>query len=372
MKRLALLITLLLGLTAAAVSANAADLPQIAVYVTGSVPDNEKKVLGTRMLSALVKSGRYRGIERSESFLAEIDKEHVKQRSGAIDDSQISELGKQFGVQYICIADITPAYNAYQVSARIINVETAEVAHIGEAFSPLRTPKDLRDVSDQVVKNMFGEPTTFWAAKPKTIISAGGGLLAASEFGGGLMWIDEPKERIKMPYLGIGAYLFIDAKYVYAAVSFLSGGQKWESANVDNSENLPDMQRTSIGIGLYAKYPFMLDMEEKIALFPLAGFSYEMSVSGKLARANGSDYVLDGKDKRPEASALNATWGKFGVGADYSLNNRAYLRAELLYGLRGANAFEEDMAESETSAGEKAEAKSGAGIFLKIGAGLRF
>ncbi|MCL2689835.1 MAG: penicillin-binding protein activator LpoB, partial [Chitinispirillia bacterium] len=131
-------------------------LPRIAVYVTGQVPDNEKKVLGTRMLTALVKSGRYSGIERSESFLAEIQKEHIKQRSGAIDDDQISKLGRQFGVRYVCIADITPAYNAYQVSARIINVETAEVTFIGEAFSGLKTTKDLTEASDKVVANMFG------------------------------------------------------------------------------------------------------------------------------------------------------------------------------------------------------------------------
>ncbi|MDR2727721.1 MAG: CsgG/HfaB family protein, partial [Chitinispirillales bacterium] len=107
------------------------ELPRIAVYVTGEVSDNEKKALGTRMLSTLVNLGRYMGIERTSSFLDEVDKELTKQRNGSINDGQISELGKQFGVKFICIADITPAFGSYQVSARIVDVETAEVVHIG-------------------------------------------------------------------------------------------------------------------------------------------------------------------------------------------------------------------------------------------------
>jgi hypothetical protein len=135
----------------------AQDLPRIAVYVTGNVGDDEKKALGTRMLASLVNSGRHKGIERTNSFLAEIEKEQEKQRSGAIDDSQISALGKQFGVKYVCIADITPVLGAFQISARIVDVETAEVAFIGESYSALKNVIDLVKVSDQVVKNMFGE-----------------------------------------------------------------------------------------------------------------------------------------------------------------------------------------------------------------------
>jgi hypothetical protein len=140
-------------------AASAADLPRIAVYVTGDVPDNEKSALGTRMLASLVNSGRYKGIERASGFLAEIEKEMVKQRSGDIDDGQISELGKQFGVRFVCIAAITPAFGSFQVSARIINVETAEVEFIGDASSPLKTMDDLTEVSEKVVNNMFrGQP----------------------------------------------------------------------------------------------------------------------------------------------------------------------------------------------------------------------
>jgi hypothetical protein len=131
------------------------DLPKIAVYVTGNVADNEKKALGTRMLASLVNSGRYIAIERSNSFLAEIENEHITQRSGAVDDSQISELGKQFGVKFVCIAAITPAFGEFQVSARIVDVKTAQVVFIGESASPLKSMADLARVSDKIVESMF-------------------------------------------------------------------------------------------------------------------------------------------------------------------------------------------------------------------------
>jgi len=157
------------------ITAYTQSLPKIAVYVTGGggVHKDEKKALGTRILSALVDRGRFIAIERSDVFLAEIDKEQTKQRSGAVDDSQISALGKQYGVKYVCVADITPAFGAFQVSARIIDVETAAVAFIGDANSPLKSMDDLEQVSDEVVRKMFKE------SKPIRPIASNGALQSA-------------------------------------------------------------------------------------------------------------------------------------------------------------------------------------------------
>ncbi|MDR0330479.1 MAG: hypothetical protein LBH93_02060, partial [Chitinispirillales bacterium] len=165
-------IVMLLALGAAAASAQdgsaATGLPRIAVYVTGGVPNNEKSALGTRMLASLVRSGRYTAVERSNMFLAEVEKEQMKQRSGAVDDSQIRELGKMFGVTYVCIAAITPAFGTFQVSARIVNVETAAVAFIGESYSMLQSADDLKQVCDEVVNSMFSVETGSELPEPKT------------------------------------------------------------------------------------------------------------------------------------------------------------------------------------------------------------
>ena len=118
MKRALILLLFLCSFTV-----NANDLPRIAVYVTGSVDDNEKRVLGTRIQTALITTGQYTGVERPNAFLAEVETEQSKLSGGVLDDDQISKIGKRFGVGYVCIADVTSAFGEYNVSARIIDVE---------------------------------------------------------------------------------------------------------------------------------------------------------------------------------------------------------------------------------------------------------
>jgi hypothetical protein len=61
------------------------------------------ELLGTLVLEALINSGMYVAIERSEEFLKQLDNEHLKQRSGAVDESQVSRLGRQAGVGFVCV-----------------------------------------------------------------------------------------------------------------------------------------------------------------------------------------------------------------------------------------------------------------------------
>jgi hypothetical protein len=337
------------------------DLPRIAVYVTGDVPENEKTALGTRMLASLVNIGRYRGIERSNSFLAEIEKEQIKQRSGAIDDGQISELGKQFGVKFICIANIAPVYRAFQVSARIVNVETAEVNFIGDASSQLRNMKDLTQVSIEVVRKMFGDDAI--PAPRKTGLSAGVGGFFASDFGGRVRW--KSGEQLTTPYMGGGAYLFFDAIYAEAFVGYSIGGGKWASDNAKEEPLPDDAQRTSLNVGAFGKYPFDLG---SVKAFPLLGIDYDMSMSAKLKLANGGEYAFDGGNGRHAAGALSALWVKFGCGADFDLGETLYLRAELLYGVRMANDAEKE--DAKISGG--GTPLPGHGLTFKAGVGVKF
>jgi formylglycine-generating enzyme required for sulfatase activity len=153
MKKTTIFIAALLLFSATALSQ---DLPRIAVYVTGAKEQGTNKALSTRMLSALVNSGRYRAVERSDEFLNKLATEHTKQRSGAINDDQIKKLGKQFGVDFVCITDITTALGSNLVSARIVDVESAEVIAMGDTNSPLQSLDDLTNASIQIVAMMFG------------------------------------------------------------------------------------------------------------------------------------------------------------------------------------------------------------------------
>jgi len=347
--------------------------PNIAVYVTGEVSGNEKKALGTYILDALVNSGRFNGIERTASFLAEIDREQVTQRSGAIDDRQISKVGIQFGVKFVCIADITPALGAFQVSARIVNVETAEVAFIGQATGPLKTIDDLTDVSAKVVRKMFGIPEPSGAdslfRRPRVEISIGAGASLTWGYGGGVKW--PSGERVTMPYSATGGNLFFDAVYAELFFGYAAGDGQWGSNSAPDKSDLPYMPRAYIDIGVFGKYPFRYG---RISFFPLVGGGYEAAISGKIKYADHDDEVpFDGSDDKPEASSLSASWFKFGAGIDFAMGKSVYLRAEAVYGLRGSNKFEHfgvDHKPADVSDG--LSAASGSSFAIKIGVGAKF
>jgi len=145
----------------------AQELPGIAVYVTGDIPGNKKRALGSKMLSVFSESGRYEGIERFNSFFNELEKEHEKHRGSEMGDTQISAFARKFGVRYVCVADITPASDGYQVAARIIDVETAVFAQYSESSSPLQTMNDLEQVSQKLVSTMLGELS---APQPEPVV----------------------------------------------------------------------------------------------------------------------------------------------------------------------------------------------------------
>jgi hypothetical protein len=150
---------LLILICAAAVFSQNSEAPKkekIAVYVTGSVDADEKKALGTKILVELINSGRYRAVERSDDFVRELDREQSKQQSGAVDDNQITSIGKQFGVQIICVADLTPAFGSYLISARLIDVESAEIMAIADVSNALGTMDDLTAASKEVVRVILG------------------------------------------------------------------------------------------------------------------------------------------------------------------------------------------------------------------------
>jgi len=176
MKRLALLIIFVAGLVAALTPVYAApsteDAPKIAVYVTGGKSTSENRVLGTFILDALIRSGKYVAVERSDEFASQIDREQTRQRSGAIDDNQISRMGMQAGVQYICVVNMECAFSACMMSARIIDVETAKVITMAAAEKGLGSMGAIRKAANGIVESMLG--TKLSAGKKLTSADAAG------------------------------------------------------------------------------------------------------------------------------------------------------------------------------------------------------
>ena len=147
MKKLFILLLSVLSLTAFA------QQKKVAVYVTGQ-QSGINKVLGDQLVAAFAKSGKYIAIERTASFLAELGKEQNYQRTGAVDDNELSRLGKQFGVQLVCVADISEVFGEKYISSRLIDVESAEVVNTSNATSKLESMQELLKVTDALAKEL--------------------------------------------------------------------------------------------------------------------------------------------------------------------------------------------------------------------------
>jgi tetratricopeptide (TPR) repeat protein len=103
---------------------------QVAVYVTGGEEDGINEFIGAYLVTAIVKSSNYTAVERTADFLRELNKEQDYQRTGNVQDSQILELGHQFGVQLVCVAQVGKVGKEVTrqfISVRLIDVETVTV-----------------------------------------------------------------------------------------------------------------------------------------------------------------------------------------------------------------------------------------------------
>ena len=137
---------------------------KVAVYVTGQ-QTGINKVLGDQLVSAFAKSGKYIAIERTASFLAELGKEQNYQRTGAVGDNEIARLGEQFGVQLVCVADVSDVFGEKYVSARLIDVESAEVVNSSNASSPMSSMSDLLGVTDKITQELTSKTNQEKAAE---------------------------------------------------------------------------------------------------------------------------------------------------------------------------------------------------------------
>lgn len=119
-----------------------AQKPKLAVYMTGDDPINE--IVSNRLVDDLARDNEYTTVERTASFLAALSKEHNYERSGEVNDEQIAALGKQFNVQYVCVASVLDVWGEEKyITARIIDAETAEVVASGSSNGSMQNSSQL-------------------------------------------------------------------------------------------------------------------------------------------------------------------------------------------------------------------------------------
>lgn len=147
MKKLFLLVLLALGITT---FVQAQTKEKVAVYVSGSIDSNCKKIISAKAVSRISRSENYVALERTEAFLNVLTKEQDYQLSGEVRDDQIAQLGVRFGARYVAVFEVTKTYDTGFVSARMIDVESGMVIKSADTSRKIESLEDWVAITNNV------------------------------------------------------------------------------------------------------------------------------------------------------------------------------------------------------------------------------
>jgi opacity protein-like surface antigen len=126
-------------------------------------------------------------------------------------------------------------------------------------------------------------------------------------------------------YVG-GIYGLLDATFLEANVGLTYGPYKLAG--------YPATSLNYLNLALYAKYPLV--MNDKLTIFPLAGFDYNILLSFR----QGSTQF----ERSDLSSSIEDQWDAFlwsiGGGMDYHINPNLFIRGELRWGFKIKNDYE--------------------------------
>jgi len=117
----------------------------------GSVESSIQEIVREEISSVVVNALGYTVLERS--LINKVLEENKFQTGGLVDDSQISEIGKRLGANYVFVSSITIMGNgSYYISCKMIDVLTARI----EKQKTAQTQQGANDLIN-VVQKMVGE-----------------------------------------------------------------------------------------------------------------------------------------------------------------------------------------------------------------------
>lgn len=106
------------------------------------------------MLSTgISKSGRYVPVERA--LISKVLEENRYQSTGMVDETKISELGKQMGADFVCVSMIQKMGDNYFITAKLVNVITASV-EFQEYVKTTNGEKDLFEKVEEIATKLSG------------------------------------------------------------------------------------------------------------------------------------------------------------------------------------------------------------------------
>ena len=191
--------------------------PTVAVYMAGQEPRGAlgvHKVMGGELVKAISRSEKYTAVNRTDAILAQLNKEQVYQRSGAVNDDQIKAIGQQLGVQYLCIVEISDVKGGtFYIEVQLVDVVTAEAVASATASSDLRTNQDMMIAAQYVARDLVGGGKGAAQAKRGNVeiemvyVQGGTFIMGCSGYNSGNCEKDEkPAHRVTVSNFYIGKY----------------------------------------------------------------------------------------------------------------------------------------------------------------------
>jgi opacity protein-like surface antigen len=125
------------------------------------------------------------------------------------------------------------------------------------------------------------------------------------------------------PIVGGGFNAFFDATYAMVKVGMFIGGDSREIDWGTGNKVTMKMTYNYFSLGLLGKYPIDLG---GFTMFPMLGFEYNMLLSGEMEAGGATETFERSPDNDMYILQL-------GVGADFNLTDKIYLRPNLLWGI---------------------------------------
>ncbi|MDR3328584.1 MAG: CsgG/HfaB family protein [Prevotellaceae bacterium] len=134
--------------------ATAQESQKVAIFdPAGDVSASYKEIVREEISNIIVNTGKFTVLERQ--LINKVLEENKFQMGGLVDDSQVGEIGKRMGANYVFVTSLTAMGKEFYLSFKLIDVQTARI----EKQKTGRTTKagdDLIDVTQGVVGEMFG------------------------------------------------------------------------------------------------------------------------------------------------------------------------------------------------------------------------
>jgi len=146
-------ISLLLLALALSLAMQAQDEKKVAIFdPVGEVDASLKNIIREEVSSIVVNTSGYTVLERQ--LINKVLEENKFQEGGLVDDSQVSEIGKRMGADYVFVTTVSPLDRNYYISCKMIEVVTARIEKQKTA-STRNGLTDLVPTIQNIVKTMF-------------------------------------------------------------------------------------------------------------------------------------------------------------------------------------------------------------------------